>query len=92
MIREGVTNVIRHSDGRQCEIDVRHRGGQATVEVRDDGHGASAVRLPSGGHGLAGLRERVTAAGGTLQAGPHPGGGYRLTVRIPVAEREEVSA
>jgi signal transduction histidine kinase len=71
---------------------VRHRDTQAMVEIRDDGRGTSAVRLPSGGHGLAGLRERTAAAGGTLQVGPRSGGGYRLAVRIPVATREDVSA
>jgi two-component system sensor histidine kinase DesK len=92
VIREGVTNVIRHSGGRQCEIGIRHRGGQAVVEIRDDGNGSPAVELPSGGHGLGGLRERLCSAGGTLEAGPRPGGGYRLLACIPVSAREQVTA
>jgi two-component system sensor histidine kinase DesK len=92
VIREGVTNVIRHSGGRQCEIDIRHRGGQAAVEIRDDGNGSPAVELPSGGHGLGGLRERLCSAGGTLEAGPRRDGGYRLLACIPVSAREQVTA
>jgi two-component system sensor histidine kinase DesK len=92
VIREGVTNVIRHSGGRQCEIGIRHGGGQAAVEIRDDGNGSPAVELPSGGHGLGGLRERLCSAGGTLEAGPRPGGGYRLLASIPVSAREQVTA
>ena len=92
MIREGVTNVIRHSGGHQCEIDVHHRKGQASAEVRDDGNGSPAVQLPSGGNGLGGLRERIAAVGGTMEAGSRRGGGYRLVARIPVTAREEVTA
>jgi two-component system, NarL family, sensor histidine kinase DesK len=91
VVREGVTNVIRHSGGHRCEIDVRHADGLATVEIRDDGQGHPAAHPPSGGHGLRGLAERATAAGGTLDAGPRPGGGYRLAVSLPVATRAEVT-
>jgi two-component system, NarL family, sensor histidine kinase DesK len=92
VIREGVTNVIRHSGGRRCEIDVRHAEGAATAEIRDDGSGGPPAKLPSGGHGLDGLAERAAAAGGTLEAGPCAGGGYRLAVSLPAASREEVTA
>jgi two-component system sensor histidine kinase DesK len=86
VVREGVTNVIKHSGGHQCEIDVHHTDGEASVEIADDGAGAggSALDLPSGGHGLAGLTERIAAAGGTVQAGPRRGGGFRLAAVIPV--------
>jgi two-component system, NarL family, sensor histidine kinase DesK len=92
VIREGVTNVIRHSGGHQAEIEVGHRHGQAFAEIRDDGGGSPAVQLPSGGNGLGGLRERAAAAGGTVEAGPRRGGGYRLCVRIPASRREEITA
>jgi two-component system sensor histidine kinase DesK len=102
VVREGVTNVIRHSGGRQCEIEVHSRDGSVTVTVRDDGGGTMAVepagqqsspenttpRGPSGGHGLKGLRERLAAGGGTLEAGPRPGGGFCLTATVPVQARE----
>lgn len=81
--REGVTNVIRHSHARRCEIAVRHTDGVAELEVRDDGLGAAngATR----GSGLRGLAERMAEAGGTLEAGPVEGGGFRLIARVPIA-------
>jgi two-component system, NarL family, sensor histidine kinase DesK len=86
VIREGVTNVIKHSGARRCDIDIRRRGDLIALEITDDGDGNEAD-LPSGGHGLAGLRERVAVADGTLTAGPLPDGGFRLGVTIPrVAE------
>jgi len=99
VVREGVTNVIKHSGGHECQVEVRNDGGCATVTIHDDGAGAVAFEagapsgssaagaagvLPAGGHGLNGLRERLTADGGTLTAGPAPGGGFRLTATVPV--------
>jgi two-component system sensor histidine kinase DesK len=81
-VREGTTNVIRHSGARHCVIAVRRAGDEATLEIRDDGQGGS----PAGtGNGLRGLRERLAAAGGTLAAAPLPGGGFRLVATVPVA-------
>jgi len=92
VVREGVTNVIRHSGGRQCEIEVHSRSGSVTVTVRDDGGGTPAAEpaqtQSSGGHGLKGLRERLAAGGGTLEAGPEPGRGFCLTATVPVQARE----
>ncbi len=86
-VRESVTNVIRHSDANRCEIDVRRcREGQAILEIRDDGVGPNGET--SGGSGLRGLAERTYSVGGTLVSGPRPGGGYRLTVTLPLADRE----
>jgi two-component system sensor histidine kinase DesK len=82
VVREGVTNVIKHSGARRCDIDIRRSEDLITVEITDDGDG-SGSNLPSGGHGLAGLRERVAVAGGTLAAGPLPDGGFRLAVAVP---------
>jgi two-component system, NarL family, sensor histidine kinase DesK len=92
VVREGVTNVIRHSGGHQCQIEVHSRDGRVTVAVSDDGGGEPALTGeaapggggPSGGHGLNGLRERLAAEGGTLEAGPRPGGGFCLTAAVPV--------
>ena len=79
-IREGATNVIRHSGARRCAIVVRRDGEAATLEIRDDGRGGQ----PGGtGNGLRGLRERLAAAGGTLSAAPHPGGGFALVATLP---------
>lgn len=88
VVREGVTNVIKHSGGQRCEIGVRHEHGTASVEITDDGSGRVAAPLPSGGHGLGGLGERVAAASGTLEAGPRVGGGFRLAAAIPAVAEE----
>jgi two-component system sensor histidine kinase DesK len=95
VVREGVTNVIRHSGGHQCQIEVHSRDGRVTVTVSDDGGGEPALTGsltgeaapgggPSGGHGVNGLRERLAAEGGMLEAGPRPGGGFCLTAAVPV--------
>ncbi len=81
-VREGVTNVIRHSRATQCVIRLTRDDEGAGVEVADDGQGAAADASP--GSGLRGLVERVAAQGGDFAAGPEPAGGYRLRVRLPL--------
>ncbi|MFE9652445.1 sensor histidine kinase [Micromonospora sp. NPDC006431] len=78
-VREGVTNVVRHSGARRCEVRV---DGSA-VEVRDDGRGP--VREPgAAGHGLVGLRERARRLDATVTVGRRPGGrGFLLRVALP---------
>jgi len=79
VVREGLTNVVRHSRARRCVVTLT----SDSVEIADDG-GAPATTAD--GSGLRGLRERVAAAGGTLQAGPTGSGvrgGWRLQVTVP---------
>jgi two-component system sensor histidine kinase DesK len=84
VLREGVTNVIRHSGARHCQV----RLGDTWLEVRDDGHSAAeqvtTSRANGGGHGLSGLAERVAAVNGTLDAGPMTEGGFMLRVSAPM--------
>ena len=81
-VREGATNVIRHSGARHCSVTITAQAGAAEVEVLDDG--AGAVTGPdSSGNGLAGLRERAVSLDGRIEAGGVPGGGYRLAVSVP---------
>jgi two-component system, NarL family, sensor histidine kinase DesK len=84
-LREGVTNVVRHSHAEICQIEVRTDGGQAVLEVLDDGVGGTG----NGGNGLRGLAERVTDAGGKLEAGSRPGRGFRLAVAVPLESGAE---
>ena len=87
VVREAVTNVVRHAHATTCTITV----GPGTVEIVDDDLAAraagAAARLPSApGNGLTGLAERVRAAGGTLVAGPLAGGGFSLRATVPVPQ------
>jgi two-component system sensor histidine kinase DesK len=81
-VREGVTNVLRHSRAHHCEISLEASNGGFSVAIVDDGVGGVAN---AGGSGLHGLRERVGAAGGSLEAGPRLQGGFRLHAYIPQA-------
>jgi two-component system sensor histidine kinase DesK len=82
VVREGITNVIRHSGASRCWIAVRRDDECAELEVRDDGGPAGVA---GGGSGLSGLSERVAEVGGTLEAGPAEEGGFRLVARVPIA-------
>ncbi|MDF5756337.1 histidine kinase [Spongiactinospora sp. TRM90649] len=77
-VREGVTNVLRHSTGRRCTITVTS-GDQVVVTVRDDGR---AVHPDHAGGGLRGLAERLEPVGGRLSAGPADGG-FQMRVEVP---------
>ncbi|WP_410811257.1 sensor histidine kinase [Micromonospora sp. 067-2] len=80
-VREGVTNVVRHSGARCCTI----RAHQDRVEVSDDGRGPSVP--DSAGHGLVGLRERARRLNAVVSVGRGPdGSGFLLAVRVPPAE------
>lgn len=97
-IREGVTNVIRHSHARHCTIRVTRTDHEASVEIVDDGANSSVLPLAhetpvsagSGGSGLHGLAERVSALGGCCEVGPLPSSGFRLAVVVPRAEKRRI--
>ncbi|MEU9400122.1 histidine kinase [Streptomyces sp. NPDC048242] len=85
VVREAATNVLRHGDAQRCAVAVRVREGRAVLTVENDGAGA----LPGGGEGvggsgLAGLRERLAAVGGALEAGPVTGNRFRLVAEVPL--------
>ncbi|MDT0328184.1 sensor histidine kinase [Nocardiopsis lambiniae] len=81
VVREAVTNAIRHSGASNVELVVAHEDGNARVTVTDDGCGRSPG--PEGGHGLTGLGERLALAGGRLESGNAPGGGFRVSAELP---------
>ncbi|MEV7325829.1 sensor histidine kinase [Streptomyces sp. NPDC093970] len=91
VVREAVTNVIRHSDAAHCEITVDSGAERVRLTVGDDGTGARAAeprREGVGGTGLKGLTERLAAAGGSLEAGPSPRGGFTVTAELPTESLE----
>jgi two-component system sensor histidine kinase DesK len=76
VVREGVTNVVRHSGAKRCTIRIT----ATQIEVLDDGKGPTPGGGASG-HGLIGLRERADQVGASVQVGQASGGGFRLAVR-----------
>jgi two-component system sensor histidine kinase DesK len=81
-IREGVTNVVRHSGARDCAIRIETNDGRAVVAITDDGRGPNGMKP---GMGLTGLRERVQRRGGTIEWHSVPGGGFALSASIPMS-------
>jgi two-component system, NarL family, sensor histidine kinase DesK len=84
-VREGVTNVIRHSRARHCEIRITHDDGTIRAEVTDDGPGGLATLPPeTSGSGLSGLAERIAVQGGHLATSARDGDGFTLSVTLPL--------
>jgi signal transduction histidine kinase len=90
IVQEGLTNVLRHSTAKHARVRIGHDEGALLVEVLDDGQAVTGTGggIVGGGHGLLGMRERAAALGGSCEAGPAPGGGWRVRARIPI-ERED---
>jgi len=80
-LREGVTNVLKHSGAKKCVLKLARTNGSANLELVDDGRGATT--LDGGGAGLIGLRERVELAGGKFEVGSEPEAGVRIRVILP---------
>jgi two-component system sensor histidine kinase DesK len=87
-VREGVTNLVRHSRAKHCEIRITQDAGWIHVEVIDDGLGSPSERdrTTSSSSGLPGLAERVGASGGDFKVGTPPEGGFSLHVSLPLLE------
>src|SRR6266545_1404102 len=86
IVQEPLTNVGRHAGGAAATVTIRYEPGAVVVEVDDDGQGPGPE--PADGHqgfGLAGMAERSAALGGSLEAGPRPGGGFRVRAWLPLA-------
>jgi len=83
LVQEGLTNALKHARAGHAEVLVRYSDGHVELTVSDDGPGGGDG--DKGGHGLVGMRERVSVYGGELEAGPRPEGGYRLRATLPIA-------
>ncbi|WP_412736464.1 sensor histidine kinase [Krasilnikovia sp. MM14-A1259] len=85
LTQEALTNVAKHAGASaHARLRVAVRDGDLEWEVRDDGGGTPPAAVPSGGHGLTGMRERVEVLGGRLSAGPAEGG-WRVHTTLPAA-------
>jgi signal transduction histidine kinase len=86
ILQESLTNVLRHGGPKvRASVRMAYDHGGLAIEVVDDGLCDTTPGGDGGGHGLGGMRERAEAVGGTLTAGPRPGGGFVVSARIPVA-------
>jgi signal transduction histidine kinase len=87
IVQESLTNVIRHAGPATATVVISYDGLGLQLEITDTGLGVGpgplALAGGTAGYGLTGMRERVAAVGGTIQAGPGPGGGFRVLARLP---------
>ncbi|GGW42280.1 sensor histidine kinase [Streptomyces xantholiticus] len=93
VIQEALTNVHKHAAGAKVMVRLAHRADEVAMQVEngapDAAGGAADAGLPSGGNGLVGMRERVTALGGVFVSGPTEVGGFRVSAVLP--DRAEAS-
>ncbi|MFF3697006.1 sensor histidine kinase [Streptomyces sp. NPDC002221] len=93
LVQEALTNTLKHAPtGTEAKVRIRCSAESITVDVTDSGPGPSPAGPPSSGHGIPGMRERAAAYGGTLRAGPLPGGGWKVHTRLHLASTEGANA
>jgi signal transduction histidine kinase len=81
IVQEALTNARRHAPGAGVDVELHYGDHALSLRIRDNGPGAPEA--PSGGHGLAGMRERAVAVGGQLSTGPAAGGGFLVAATLP---------
>jgi len=88
IVQEALTNIARHAGPASATVRVTYGDSDVTVEIDDDGRGSTGPgpegSSPTGGNGIPGMRERAAVLGGELDAGPRPGGGFRVRARLPL--------
>ncbi|MFH8899282.1 sensor histidine kinase [Streptomyces coeruleorubidus] len=89
IVQEALTNVVRHSGSRHARVRLAHDADVLRLRVDDDGP-ATGADAGGSGNGLAGMRERAAALGGTIEAGPRPDGGFRVLAVLPLTASAEV--
>jgi signal transduction histidine kinase len=89
IVQEAVTNALKHAHASVVDVRIRYLARELEIDVADDGRGAGAAALESGGMGLLGMRERVAVLGGTVEAGARSTGGFRVRARLPLAPAEQ---
>ena len=92
IVQESLTNVVKHSGASTCQVIIGYERNGLTVEITDPGGGATgtaarephAARADGTGHGILGMRERVSLCGGEFTAGPRPGHGFEVIAHFPL--------
>jgi signal transduction histidine kinase len=87
IVQEALTNVLKHAGPTHANVRVGYEPSAVRLEIADDGRGVNG-KSSGGGHGLVGMRERVGVYGGSLEAGPVAGGGFRVIARLPYGDDE----
>jgi signal transduction histidine kinase len=84
IVQEALTNALKHAGPAHAEVWVRYDDDEVLVGISDDGRGAAVSKQNGTGHGIVGMRERVTLFDGELYTGPKAGGGFEVRARIPL--------
>jgi signal transduction histidine kinase len=88
IVQEALANVLRHACGAAASVSIAYQREGLALTIEDDGMGeASAFASEGSGYGILGMRERALALGGELEAGPGPGGGFRVCAYLPYLRR-----
>ena len=87
IVQESLTNVLRHAHRATARVVVSYTQHWLLIVIEDDGRPRRARRCEGTGNGIRGMRERAERLGGELQAGAQPGGGYRVSARLPTSVR-----
>ena len=82
IVQEALTNVVKHADTLASRVEIAYWERELSIEITDAGRGGPVA--DGNGHGLIGMRERVTLYGGSLQAAPLPDGGFQVVARLPL--------
>jgi signal transduction histidine kinase len=85
IVQEALTNARRHAPGAEVDVELSYREEELGLRVRDYGPGVPGGEWVAG-HGLMGMRERATLAGGTFSSGPAEGGGFEVDITLPITE------
>ena len=85
IVQESLTNTYRHAGPSEATVSLRYGPDDLRVRVEDNGRGTSFA--DGTGHGLAGMRQRAQALGGSFDAGPRPGGGFQVTATLPTGKQ-----
>lgn len=83
IVQEALTNVLKHA-GPDPKAEVRLSGADQMLDIEVTDRGSGVATLPGSGQGLVGMRERAALLGGAFEAGPRPGGGFRIMARLPL--------
>ena len=89
VVQEAMTNALKHAEQSPVQVHISYETDHLDIEVRDRGPASEPVARSTGaggGHGLVGMRERVSLYGGTLSAGSRPEGGFVVHARLPITE------